>query len=234
MRSYQVSNIRMRVLIIEDYAPIRQAICEGLSEAGFELEVASDGAEGLSLALATPFDVIILDLMLPKIDGFTILQRLRDQNVKAFIMILTAKGNVDERIRGLDLGADDYLTKPFVFAELLSRIRAMIRRKYGAPNPIIRIADVEIDTIRRIVRRNGHLIELTAKEYALLEYLALRSGEVVTRDDVWDHVYDFRGEAQSNVIDVYIGYLRRKLAQPGCPKLIHTRRGQGYVLEESG
>ncbi len=222
----------MRVLIIEDYAPIRQALGQGLSEAGFEVEIAADGAEGLATGSTTTFDVIILDLMLPKMDGLHVLEQLRASGTSAFIIILTAKNEPDDRIKGLDLGADDYVAKPFVFGEVLARIRAMIRRKYGEPNPVLTIGSLEIDTIRRVVRRYGEQITLTAKEYALLEYLALRSGHVVTRNDIWDHVYDFYSDAQSNVIDVYVGYLRKKLERPDWPKLLHTRRGQGYVLEE--
>ncbi len=222
----------MRVLIIEDYEPIRRSLAEGLLEAGFEVEIASNGADGLQTATRASFDVVVLDLMLPKVDGLQVLRQIRESGSKAFVLVLTAKGNAEDRIAGLDLGADDYVTKPFVFGEVLARIRAMIRRKYGEPNPILRVGDLEIDTVRRIVRRQDAKIELTAKEYSLLEYLALRSGQIVTRNDVWDHVYDFHAEAQSNVIDVYIGYLRKKLEQPGWSKLIHTRRGQGYLLED--
>jgi DNA-binding response OmpR family regulator len=149
------------------------------------------------------------------------------------VLILTARDAVEDRIQGLDLGADDYLVKPFAFGELLARIRAMIRRKYGEKNPVIKVSDLQIDTVRRQVLRRGDSIDLTAREYALLEYLALRAGEVVTRTDIWDHVYDFHSDSASNVVDVYIGYLRKKIERPEWPKLLHTRRGQGYVLGEN-
>jgi DNA-binding response OmpR family regulator len=140
--------------------------------------------------------------------------------------VLTAKDTIDDRVHGLDCGADDYLVKPFAFAELLARVRALVRRRYDARDPVIRIAGLEIDTTKRMVRRAGEAVALSAREYALLEYLAVRAGELVTRTEIWEHVYDFHSDAQSNVVDVYIGYLRRKLGH----ELIQTRRGQGYVL----
>ena len=223
----------MRVLIIEDYEPIRRAVARGLCEADFEVEIATNGEDGLWLATSGSFDVIVLDLMLPKLDGLTILKKLRAQRDESHVIILTAKDAVEDRINGLDLGADDYLTKPFEFGELLARVRAMIRRKYGEKNPTIQVLDLEIDTVRRKVSRNGIPIKLTTREYALLEYLAMRAGEVVTRSDVWGHVYHFYDDAHSNVVDVYIGYLRKKIERPGLTKLIHTRRGHGYVLGET-
>jgi DNA-binding response OmpR family regulator len=138
---------------------------------------------------------------------------------------------VGDRVAGLDAGADDYLIKPFALAELLARVRALVRRKYSAADPVIQVQNLEVDTVSRVVRRGGERIELTAREYALLEFLAHRAGQIVTRADIWEHVYDFRDAVESNVVDVYIGYLRRKTEQRGLPRLIHTRRGQGYVLE---
>jgi len=223
----------MRVLLIEDYAPLRKSVSQGLREAGFAVDAAADGAEGFWYARSNPYDVIILDLMLPQMDGLTILRRLRDAGNPAHILILTARDAVSDRVRGLELGADDYLVKPFAFAELLARVRALIRRRYDAKSPVLRVGDLEIDTAARVVRRAGRTIKLTAREYALLEFLALRAGQVVSRTDIWEHIYEFDSSAQSNVVDVYIGYLRRKLEQPGLPRLIHTRRGQGYVLAES-
>lgn len=223
----------MRVLVIEDYEPIRRAVAQGLCEAEFEVEMATNGEEGLWMASSNAFDVIVLDLMLPKIDGLSILKQLRKENNESHVIILTAKDEVEDRINGLDSGADDYLTKPFEFGELLARVRAMIRRKYGEKCPTIKVVDLEIDTVRREVTRRGSSIKLTTREYALLEYLALRAGEVVTRSDVWAHVYDFYDDSHSNVVDVYIGYLRKKIERPGLRKLIHTRRGHGYVLGET-
>ncbi len=226
--------LSMRVLIVEDYTPLRIAVVKGLSDAGFSVDAAANGKSGLWQAKSVEYDVIILDLMLPEVDGLTILKRLRESNNDAHVLILTAKDTVGDRIDGLNLGADDYLTKPFVFAELVARVRALIRRKYGEKNPVLHIDDLAIDTRCREVIRNGELIELTPKEYALLEFLALRAGEVVTRTDIWEHVYDFQSESQSNVVDVHISYLRKKVDREGMSKLIHTRRGHGYVLGEKG
>lgn len=220
----------MRLLLVEDYAPLCKALAQGLHEAGFAVDVAGDGEEGLWYARANDYDVIVLDLMLPRLDGLSILRRLRQEGRAASVLILTAKDTIEDRVSGLDLGADDYLVKPFAFEELLARIRALVRRRYEARSPVIRIGDLEVDTGRKLVRRMGELIELTAREYGLLEYLALRAGQLVTRTSIWEHVYECDSSVQSNVVDVYIGYLRRKIERPGWARLIHTRRGQGYVL----
>jgi len=217
----------MRVLVVEDYPPIRLAVRDGLVDNGFAVDTASDGEEGLWLATSNPYDLIVLDLLLPKLGGLELLQELRKGGSAVPVLLLTARDTVDERVRGLDLGADDYLVKPFAFAELLARARALVRRRYDTRDPKLRIADLVIDTPRRTVRRGTRVIALSAREYALLEYLAIRSTQLVTRTEIWEHVYDFQSEASSNVIDVYICYLRKKL---GMPQLIHTRRGQGYVL----
>ena len=224
----------MRVLVVEDYAPLRKALSKGLREAGLAVDATGDGEEGLWYAESNEYDVIVLDLMLPKMDGLTILKSLRDAENRANVLILTAKDAVDDRVRGLNLGADDYLVKPFAFDELLARVRALVRRAYDAKSPLIRVADLEIDAAARVVRRAGEQIELTAREYALLEFLALRAGEVVTRTDIWEHLYDFDSSAQSNVVDVYIGYLRKKIERPGAPTLIQTVRGLGYALRTEG
>jgi DNA-binding response OmpR family regulator len=170
---------------------------------------------------------------LPGMDGLSILRELRGGEDQVAVLILTAKDTVADRVGGLDLGADDYLVKPFAFEELLARVRALVRRRYEARSPIVRVADLEIDTTSRRARRGGETIDLTAREYAMLELLALRAGEVVTRTEIWDHIYDFNAEPNSNVIDVYIGHLRKRLARDGLPGLIHTRRGLGYVLGEA-
>jgi DNA-binding response OmpR family regulator len=221
----------MRVLIVEDYEPLREALAQGLREAGFAIDAASDGVTGLWHANATDYDVIILDLMLPGTDGLTLLQRLRASGGKAHVLILTAKDTTEDRVKGLNLGADDYLVKPFAFQELLARVRALVRRRYKAKEPVIRVDDLEIDTTARTVRRAGRRVEVTPKEYALLLYLALRPSELVTRTEIWEHVYEFHSEAESNVVDVLIGHIRRKLDAPGLPKLIQTRRGHGYILD---
>jgi two-component system OmpR family response regulator len=223
-------DLAMRVLVVEDYAPVRDAVAVALREHGFAVDTAADGEEGLWLAESNPYDCIVLDLMLPRLDGLAVLQRVRRAGSQAAVLLLTARDAIDDRVRGLDLGADDYMVKPFALAELLARVKALVRRAYAARSPAIAIADLEINTATRRVRRGGDDVALSAREYALLEYLALRAGELVTRTEIWEHVYDFRSEAHSNVVDVYIGYLRKKLARDGRPRLIHTRRGQGYVL----
>jgi DNA-binding response OmpR family regulator len=222
----------MRVLLVEDYAPLCKAVTQGLREAGFAVDVATDGEEGWWYARSGEYDVIVLDLMLPVLDGATILQRLRAAGKDTHVLILTAKDTVEDRVRGLNLGADDYLVKPFAFEELLARIRALIRRRYDTKNPIIHVGDLEIDTAAHAVQRAGERIDLTAREYTLLEFLAVRAGQVVSRTDIWEHLYEFHSSAESNVVDVYIGYLRCKIERPAASRLIHTRRGQGYVLGE--
>jgi DNA-binding response OmpR family regulator len=220
----------MRVLIVEDYEPLRTSIGQGLREAGFAVDASADGEEGAWYARSNDYDVIVLDIMLPAIDGLTILSRLRQAGDKTPILLLTARDTVEDRVAGLNQGADDYLVKPFAFAELLARVRALVRRRYDAKDPVLHVHDLAIDTAKRTVHRTGEPIELTAREYALLEFLALRAGEVVSRTDIWEHLYEFDSSVESNVVNVYIGYLRKKLERPGCPPLIHTRRGLGYVL----
>jgi DNA-binding response OmpR family regulator len=220
----------MRVLLVEDYLPIQRSVAKGLREAGFAVDTTADGEEGLWYATTNEYDVIILDLMLPKIDGLTILRQLREKGRPVHVLILTAKDTVPDRVRGLDQGADDYLIKPFAFEELLARVRALARRAYRAKNPTLEVGDLRIETTSQRVWRGRQEAQLTPREYVLLEYLAMRAGEVVTRTDIWEHVYEFNSEADSNVVDVYIGYLRKKLERPGKPPLIHTLRGRGYRL----
>ncbi|QDU98695.1 response regulator [Lignipirellula cremea] len=220
----------MRILVVEDYAPLREAVAQGLREAGFAVDAAVDGTEGWWHAEATDYDVIVLDLMLPGIDGLTILKKLRAINRRSCVLILTAKDQLENRVEGLNLGADDYLIKPFAFDELLARVRTLVRRRYDQRDPVLRIGDLEVNTAAQTVRRGSRHIELTAREYALLEYLAVRAGEPVSRTHIWEHVYDFHSDSQSNVVDVYIGYLRRKIESDELPRLIHTKRGQGYML----
>ncbi|MCZ6699460.1 MAG: response regulator transcription factor [Planctomycetota bacterium] len=220
----------MRVLVVEDYEPLRKSLVQGLEEAGLAVDSAAEGEQGLWYARSNDYDAIVLDIMLPKLDGLAILKRLRQDGSQAPILLLTAKDTVEDRVEGLNLGADDYLVKPFAFDELLARVRAMMRRRYEKADPVIRIEDLEVNTSTRSVRRGDRAVALTAREYALLELLAMRAGEVVSRTDIWEHLYEFHSSAESNVVDVYIGYLRRKLEPPDMPKLIHTRRGQGYTL----
>jgi DNA-binding response OmpR family regulator len=220
----------MRLLLIEDYRPLRQSLTKGLRESGFAVDATGDGKEGLWYAMGSEYDVIILDLMLPGMDGLEILRRMRGEGRKACVLILTAKDTVQDRVAGLDLGADDYLVKPFAFEELLARIRALLRRNYQEKSPCIEIDDLRIDLAGQRVWRGEHEIQLTPREYALLEYLAMRAGQTVSRTDIWEHVYEFNSSASSNVVDVYIGYLRKKLGRGDRPAPIHTVRGRGYVL----
>ncbi len=222
----------MRLLVIEDYTPLRKAVVRGLEEAGYAVDSTGDGKEGLWYAQSNDYDLIVLDLMLPGLDGWGILRSLRQEGQQTHVLILTARDTVDDRVVGLDMGADDYLIKPFALEELLARVRALLRRKYQSKNPSLRVGDLEIDQVTRKVQLGGNAIQLTSREYALLELLALRAGEVVTRSEIWERLYEFNSQAQSNVVDVYIGYLRKKLDRPGLPPLIHTRRGHGYWLGE--
>ncbi len=220
----------MRVLVVEDYPVLREALTQGLREAGFAVDATGDGEEGLWYAQGNDYDVIVLDVMLPGVDGWTILDRLRKANRRSAVLMLTARDQTADRVRGLDGGADDYMVKPFAFAELLARLRALIRRRYEAGQSLLRVADLEIDTAAHTVRRSGRNIDLTAKEYAVLELLMLRAGQVVSRTDIWEHIYDFNATTDSNVVDVFVARLRRQIERDGLPRLIHTRRGQGYLL----
>ena len=220
----------MRLLLVEDFEPLARSVSQGLREAGYAVDVARDGEAALALAGATPYDGILLDLMIPKVDGLTVLQRLRAGGSSAGVVVLTARDQVADRVTGLDLGADDYLAQPFSFDELLARLRAVIRRRYQAPSNVVRVDDLEVDASARAVRRAGRPIALSAREYGLLEYLAMRRGQVVTRAEIYDHVYDFAAEPGSNVVDVYVGYLRKKIDEGHPLKLLQTHRGLGYSL----
>jgi len=224
----------MRLLLVEDFKPLQKSLLKGLREAGYAVDATGDGEEGLWYAESNDYDLIILDLMLPGMDGMTILKKLRAKGKKNQILILTARDSVEDRVKGLDAGVDDYLIKPFSFEELLARVRALLRRSYQEKKPIIRIGDLEIDVAAKIVKRGGKAIDLTSREYALLEYLAFRKGEIVSRQDIWEHVYDFHTEATSNVVDVFIRFLRQKIERDDLTRLIHTRRGLGYVLYYQG
>jgi DNA-binding response OmpR family regulator len=220
----------MRVLLVEDHKPLRRALKQGLEEEGFAVDAAADGEEGDFKARTADYDVIILDLMLPKIDGLTLLQKWRHDGIKAHVLVLTARGGIDDKVKGLDQGADDYLTKPFELEELIARLRALIRRNHQVKDPVVRIHDLEIDTAARAVRRGGKTIHLTPREFALLEFLAFHRGKVVTRSMIWEHLYDEQDENTSNVVDVYIRYLRNKIDKGFDPPLIQTRWGEGYLL----
>ncbi len=223
----------MRILVVEDYEPLAKSMIQGLREAGYAVDRAANGDEALALAAAGSYDALVLDLMIPGIDGMTVLRHLRQGGSATPILVVTARDQVPDRIGGLDAGADDYLVKPFAFDELLARLRSVIRRRYRASANVLLVADLEIDLAGRTTKRGGQPIALSAREFALLEYLVLRRGQIVTRAEVWEHVYDFASEPSSNVIDVYVGYLRRKLGdgEDGAARLIRTHRGLGYSLD---
>jgi DNA-binding response OmpR family regulator len=225
--------MKMRLLVVEDYRPLQQSLVKGLREAGFAVDTTRDGKEGLWYATSNEYDIIILDLMLPGMDGLEILKKIRSKGRKVHVLILTAKDTTQDRVTGLDLGADDYLVKPFAFEELLARVRALLRRSYRQKNPCIKIKDLRTDLTTQRAWRGREEIQLTPREYVLLEYLAMRVGEMVSRSNIWEHVYEFDSSSSSNVVDVYIGYLRKKIEREGKPALIHTVRGRGYLLGET-
>ncbi len=222
----------MRVLLVEDDERIANFIAKGLRENAYAVDAAADGEEALYQASINSYDVILLDVMLPRKDGFAVCRELRGKNIKTPILMLTARDAVEDRIAGLDFGADDYLVKPFEFGELLARLRAILRRNVEIRPPKINIADLEIDTTAQKIRRGGREIILTTKEYALLEYLARERGKVVGRADIAEHVWDENFDAFSNLIDVYIRRLRAKMDENFSRQLIHTKRGAGYILED--
>jgi len=220
----------VRVLLVEDHKPLVRALRQGLEEEGLAVDVALDGEEADYKARTSEYDAIVLDIMLPKKDGLTLLKEWRQAGLKSHVLMLTARGTLDDKVRGLDTGADDYLTKPFELEELLARLRALLRRGHDVKDPVIRVHDLEIDTATRTVKRDGQAIHLTPREYALLQFLAFHRGRVVSRTMIWEHLYDEHDENTSNVVDVYIRYLRNKIDKGFEPPLILTRWGEGYLL----
>ncbi len=222
----------MRVLVVEDESSLAELIKEGLEDEGYSIDLAYDGEEGFDLAANEPYDVIVLDIMLPKKDGFEIVRDLRSKGVKTPVLMLTAKSTTEDKVLGLNSGADDYLTKPFSFDELLARIRALLRRSFGEVESIVRISDLELNINTHEVKRSGKPIELTSKEYALLEYLVLNKNKLLSRMDIVEHIYDYSYDYDSNVVDVLVARLRRKIDRGFDKKLIHTVRGVGYMVKE--
>jgi len=221
----------MRVLVVEDERKVANFIRQGLEEEGHTVEVAGDGLTALDLITgASPYDLVVLDVMLPRLDGFSVLRTLRERRVPTPVLLLTARDAIPDKVAGLDLGADDYLAKPFAFDEFLARVRALLRRGQAPAPPVLRAADLTLDPATRIIRRGGRAVTLTTREYALLEYFMRNAGRVLTRPMIAEHVWGIDFDAESNVIDVYIGYLRRKIDADGRPPLLHTVRGAGYVL----
>ena len=224
----------MRILLVEDDATIAEFASRGLREAGFAVDRAADGASGLQKALAEPFDAAIVDVMLPQMDGLALIDTLRARGVRMPVLILSAKRSVDDRVRGLQAGGDDYLTKPFAFAELLARVQALIRRATGAAEPTrLSAGDLSLDLLTRKVQRGSQTIELRPREFALLEYLLRNAGRVVSKTSILSHVWGYNFDPNTNVVDVLVSRLRDRIDKPFPAKLIHTIRGVGYVLRDN-
>ena len=223
----------MRVLIVEDESKLAKNISRSLQEnAGYAVDVSLDGADGLFMAESNPYDAIILDLMLPKLDGLTLLQRLRAKGSRVPVLVLTARDEKDSVIALLNAGADDYLSKPFDLGELIARLKALIRRGKGQPVAVLRVGELEVNTLDRQVAYRGSPVRLTAMEYRVLEYLAHRPGAVISKTELLEHLYDYNWEKFSNVVEVYVSGLRRKLDDGASHQVIQTLRGQGYILQE--
>lgn len=220
----------MRILVVEDDTGIAQFLHQGLTEAGYAVDVAPDGLTGLDYAIAAEYDTIVLDVLLPKLDGINLLRQLRQQGYQTPVLLLTARDTVQDRVLGLDAGADDYLIKPFDFGELLARLRALLRRPPLQLDSILQVGDLEMNTLQRVVQRGDRTIDLSPREFSLLEYLMRHQNQVLSRTQIAQHVWSFDFYGDFKVIDVYIGYLRRKLDQEGAYPLIQTIRGVGYRI----
>ena len=225
----------MRILVVEDERKVASFLRQGLEEEGHAVEVAGDGATALDHVLGSEgYDLVVLDVMLPRGDGFQVLKAMREHKMRTPVLMLTARDGVADKVAGLDLGADDYLTKPFAFEEFLARVRALLRRGAGQTAPVLRLLDLSLDPSSREVMRGGRRITLTAREYALLEYFLRNAGRVLTRPMIAQHVWGLDFDPESNIVDVYVGYLRRKIDGEGDRRLVHTVRGAGYRLVAEG
>jgi heavy metal response regulator len=222
----------MRILVVEDEKKVSSFIKRGLEEEKYEVDTAGDGEEGMKMALGKPYDLIVLDWMLPKKDGLTMVKELREKKTMTPVLMLTAKDSLEDIIAGLDSGSDDYLTKPFAFAELLARVRALLRRSEMDKGAELRFGDLRLDPVSHKVWRKDKEIDLTAKEYGLLEYFMRNANQVLTRTMIADHVWDYTFDTFTNIIDVYVNYLRKKIDRDADKKLIHTVRGVGYIFKE--
>ncbi len=222
----------MRLLIVEDERALRSVLTERLKKEGYSVDTSSNGTDARHYLSAAPYDLVLLDIMLPGVDGLTLLQELRAQGSDTPVLLLTARDTIEDRVRGLDAGADDYLIKPFSYEELLARIRVLTRRKYQNTTNQLSLADLTLNLSTRVVTRGGQVLHLSAKEYALLEYLLQNKGVILTRKQIENHVWSYDYEGGSNVIDAYIRLLRKKVDNPFPEKLIHTLRGHGYILQE--
>ncbi len=223
----------MRALIVEDSDRLRESLKVALQESGYAVDAVDDGVNGLWMAQNHDYDVVLLDIMLPEMDGLTFLERLRESSSETKVIVMSAKDTVRDRVLGLNAGADDYIVKPFNLEELLARVRAQSRRSYGKGSVVLQVSDLKMDTVKKKVTRAGFTIDLTAREYSVLEYLMLRAGTPVTRTEIEAHIYDDIVSPMSNVVDSAIYGLRKKISMdPGATPLIHTRRGQGYTIED--
>lgn len=220
----------MRILVVEDERKLAAVLRRGLEEQGYAVDLAFDGAAGVAFAETEPYDLVVLDVMLPSLDGLAACRQIRAAGREMPVLMLTARDTIDDRVRGLDSGADDYLVKPFAFRELLARVRALLRRDGQSKETTLRVADIEVDTNSHDVRRGGRLLALTSKEYAVLEYLARNPNRLLTRTQIAEHVWNYDFDLESNVVDVYIRTLRRKLGDEHEPRLLRTVRGSGYQL----
>jgi heavy metal response regulator len=220
----------VRLLVVEDENKVASFIKKGLEEEGYAVDLAADGEAGLAMALERVHDLIILDIRLPKMDGLQVLQTLRQDKITTPVLLLTVRATIEDKVLGLDAGADDYLTKPFAFQELVARVRALLRRRAETEPTTLRVGDLSLDPARRTVTRGGVKIDLTAREFSLLDYFMRNPGRVLTRTMIAEHVWDYSFDTSTNVIDVYVNYLRKKIDAEREPKLLHTVRGVGYVL----
>jgi len=221
----------MRLLVVEDEMKVASFLKRGLEAENYAVDIACDGEQGLQLATTQDYDLVLLDILLPKLNGLEVLSKLRDRNIRTPVIMLTARGALGDRVQGLDRGADDYLVKPFAFEELLARVRALLRRRATGGSPILRVGPVVLDPVAHKVQVRGTEIDFTPKEYALLEYLLSNEGTVCTRQMIAQHVWDINFDTYTNLIDVFINHLRKKLQPHGCETMIQTVRGVGYVLK---
>ena len=220
----------MRLLVVEDEKKLNDLITKKLEKEYYGVDSCFDGEEAVRYVEGTEYDAIILDIMLPKLDGFEVIKRIRAKKNKVPILLLTARDNIDDKVKGLDYGADDYLVKPFIFEELMARIRVLLRRNSGNADNVVTIANLKVDLDAKTVFRDDVLIKLSGREYSILEYLIRNKGKILSRERIEDHIWNYDYEGGTNVIDVYIRYLRKKIDDSYTPKLIHTIRGLGYVL----
>ncbi len=222
----------MRILVVEDEKKVSKFLQQGLEEEHYSVDVANDGQQGEALASAQAYDLIILDILLPRKDGLAVLLELRKKSINTPVLMLTAKGTTDDKVSGLDSGADDYLTKPFSFSELLARVRSLLRRGAAEKSTLLKVADLQLDTVSHRAKRAEKMIELTAREYALLEYFMRNVNRVLTRTVISEHIWNYNFDTGTNVVDVYINHLRSKIDDGSEKKLLHTVRGVGYVLKD--